>query len=286
MNMATQAHKGKPRVEREAKLAWVPFNLMRVSPLAQRDINQGWVNEIAAGMDLEELGYPHVNHRDGYWYIIDGQHRVEAYKLWDEDWQSQQIQCFTYEGLTEKQEADKFLKLNKRLNVSPFETFKVGLQAGHAEELAIAAIVSHLDMNISKQRSGLSISAVGTLRRVFRRGGPKTLRRALFVIRDAYGQAGLEAPVIEGISLVVQRYSEDILGDDMIIKALTFAAAGVSGLLNTAEVTHRSTGQPKSHCLAAAVVELVRKRQGGRRVQSWWRQENGHHDGEAVSTRA
>lgn len=283
--MAATAHhgsRGKPRIEREAKLAWVPLDLMRVAPMAQRDFVPAWAAKIAANMDLEKLGYPYANHRDGYWYVVDGQHRIEAYKIWDEGWQGQSIQCFTYEGLSEKEEADKFLALNDRLTVSTFEKFKVGLAAGRTEEMAIAAIVTHLGtmpglegMNISKQRRDMSISAVGTLRKVFRAGGPKVLRRTLFVIGKAYGQAGLEAPVIEGVGLVVQRYGE-VLDDDRMITALSYAAGGVSGLLNQAEVLRKATGNRKAHCVAAAAVDIIRKRRGGARIQSWWRQENGH----------
>lgn len=275
----TAAHKGKPRIEREARLAWVPIGLMRVSRLAQRDLNQSRVNKIAANMDLEKLGYPYVNHRGGLWWIIDGQHRIEAYKVWDEDWESQQIQCFTYEGLDEKQEADMFLDLNDQLTVSTFEKFKVGLKAEHTEEMAIAAIVSHLGMKISKQRSDLSVSAVGTLRKVFRSGGPKVLRRTLQILRDAYGQAGLEAYVIEGVGLMVQRFG-DTLDDERIVRSLQATAAGVSGLLNSAEVLRKTTGSNKGHCVAAAAVDIVRKntRRGEKRIPRWWRSENGYEE--------
>lgn len=274
--MTAPAHKGKPRVEREARLAWVPLSLMRVSQQAQRDYNPSWAAKIAADMELEQLGYPYVSHRDGYWWIIDGQHRFEAYKIWDEDWESQQIQCFTYEGLDEQQEAEMFLKLNNKLSVSTFEKFKVGLRAGRPEEVAIDSIVRHAGLKIGKKRAGLTISAVGTLRKVFNHlGGTGTLTRTLCIIRDAYGQEGLEAPVIEGIALVVHRYG-DMLDDERIIGALKFAAAGVSGLLNTAEVTHRSTGHSKAACVAAAAVDLIRARRGGKRIPKWWRtSENG-----------
>lgn len=278
---ATAPHKGKPRIEREAKLTWVPLSLMRVSPEAQRDLNQSRVNHIAANMDLEKLGYPYVSHRDGLYWIMDGQHRVEALKQWDDGWEQQRLECWSYEGLSEKEEADKFLDLNDQLAVSTFDKFKVGLNAGRQEETAIAAIVSHLGtleglegMNISKQRSQLSISAVGTLRKVYRMGGPKGLRRTLFILGHAYGQAGLEAYVMQGMGLVVHRYG-DMLEDQQIISALTAAAGGVNGLLNQAEVLRKTTGSHKAHCVAAAAVDIIRRRRGGTRIKKWWHTENG-----------
>jgi hypothetical protein len=46
------------RVQREARLQWVPISQMRVSPLAQRDLNQARVDRLAASFDPEQLGTP------------------------------------------------------------------------------------------------------------------------------------------------------------------------------------------------------------------------------------
>ncbi len=97
--------KGKPtgaKVERSAHLRWVPLGRMRVNPLAQRDLNQARVDKLVAEFDPEQLGTPVVNHRGECFYVIDGQHRFEALKVWlGEGWQSQQVQCEAYEGMSE-----------------------------------------------------------------------------------------------------------------------------------------------------------------------------------------
>ena len=102
---------GRPqgRIERAGRLRWVPLAQMRINPLAQRDLNQAWVAKLAAGFDLEQIGAPVVSHRGGWYYLIDGQHRIEALKLWLGSWEGQQVQCWCYEGLTEAQEAELFL---------------------------------------------------------------------------------------------------------------------------------------------------------------------------------
>lgn len=69
-----------PRVERDARLRWVPIPKMKINPLAQREVVPAWVDHIAADFDLEQIGTPSVNSRDGSFYIIDGQHRIEALK--------------------------------------------------------------------------------------------------------------------------------------------------------------------------------------------------------------
>jgi hypothetical protein len=126
-------------IEREARLRWVPIAEMRVSPLAQRELNTARVNKILNSFDLEQLGTPTVNERGGHFYIIDGQHRVEALK--GMGWEDQLVQCWTYVGLSEQEEAEKFLKLNDVLAVHGFAKFKVGVQAGRLEECDIDRIV-------------------------------------------------------------------------------------------------------------------------------------------------
>ena len=46
---------GKNRVEREARLKWVPISLMKVSPLAQREANQARIDRTAAGSDWMQV---------------------------------------------------------------------------------------------------------------------------------------------------------------------------------------------------------------------------------------
>jgi hypothetical protein len=61
------------RIERTARLRWVPLTQMRVNPLAQRDLNQTRVSQLAASFDVEQMGNPTVSHRGGWYYLVDGQ---------------------------------------------------------------------------------------------------------------------------------------------------------------------------------------------------------------------
>jgi hypothetical protein len=120
-----------------------------------------------------------VSHRGGWYYLIDGQHRIAALKLWLGSWEGQQVQCWCYEGLTEAQEAEVFLTLNDTLAVHAFARFKVSVQVGRGTEGDIDRIVRALGLRISQGRAGGGIAAVATLRRVYDRGGAAVLARAL-----------------------------------------------------------------------------------------------------------
>lgn len=256
------------RVEREARLKWVPIPKMKVSPVAQRELNQARVDRMAADPDLERLGTPTVNERDGNFYVIDGQHRIEM--LRQIGWGDQQVQCWTYAGLSEDEEAECFLKLNDVLAVHAFDKFRVGVTAGRDDETDIDRIVRAQGLCISRDEMPGAIGAVGTLRRVYKRADAKTLSRTLKIIKESYGDPGFTAPVIDGIGLLCQRYNGD-LNEAEAIKRLAASNGGVNGLLGKAENLRRQTGNYKSHCVAAAAVEIINSGRGGKKLPSWWK---------------
>lgn len=257
------------RVEREARLRWVPIAKMKVSPVAQRQLNQARVDRLAAEFDLEQLGTPTLSDRDGAFYIIDGQHRIAA--LEQIGWGDQQVQCWTYSGLTEQDEADKFDRLNDVLAVHAFDKFRVRVAANRDVEADINRIVTAAGLCISRESVPGAIGAVGTLRRVYVRSDGKTLGRSVRIIRDAYGDPGFEAAVIDGIGLLCQRYNGD-LNDEQATQKLAAAHGGVNGLLGKAEALRQRTGNYKSHCVAAAAVEIINSGKGGKKLPGWFKQ--------------
>lgn len=258
------------QIGQEAELQWVPLSQMQVNEVAQRDYNPRWAADLAAKFDVEEMGNPTVNHRDGAFHIIDGQHRIEALKLWlgEGKWEERSVECRVYEGLSDQQEAEKFLKLNDRLKPHSFDEFRVAVSAGRETEAEIARIVGEMGLKISRAKSG--IAATGTLKKIYVSGGQEALARTLIIIREAYGEAGFEGPVIEGVGLVVQRYAGEV-NDEQLVTKLASAKGGVGGLLNKANQLRLTTGNKKGQCVAAAVVELANRGAGGRKLPSWWR---------------
>lgn len=267
----TKTHNTDRRAERAARLVWVSLGLMRTPTMAQRELKPGRVDHIAANMDLEQIGTPTVNKRGGLFYILDGQHRIEAYKQWlGEGWENQQLHCWTYEGLSEEEEAETFLKLNDTLSVQAFDKFRIGLNANRPEEVEIAAIVQKAGLTISQSRAEGAIGAVGTLRRVYRREGHAVLARALGIIRDAYGTPGLEAAVIDGIGLLCGRYNGE-LETEKAVTRLASVAGGLAGLMNRAYFTKNQTNAPLNQCVASAAVDLINRGKGGKKLPSWWK---------------
>lgn len=255
------------RSAREAHLKWQPLALMRTSDVAQREINPARVDFLIANFDPEDFGTPTVSERDGILWVIDGQHRIAAAKaVLGED---QQVQCWTYSDLSEEDEAERFLKLNNYLAVNAMSKFRVSVAAGRERECEIDRVVRANGMVVTKDKIDGAIGAVGTLGRIYDRAGSKALGRTLRIVHGAYGDSGLEAPVLDGVGLVCQRYNGS-LNDDAAIERLASAAGGVVNLLARAETIRRQTGNAKSHAVAAAVVEVINRGRGGKKLPDWF----------------
>jgi hypothetical protein len=264
-------------VERIAKKGWVRLGDVRVNPVVQREFVPSKADRLARDFDTEHFGMPVINRRGGYAWCIDGQHRLAALKIWlGEGWEDQNFEAEVYEGLTETEEANAFLKRNDSMGVTVYNRFRIARVAGWEDETAVAGIVDKLGLTISRDRDQEGrIMAVGTLLKVYRRAGVDVLTRTLTIIRDAYGTAGLDAATISGMALVVHRYED--LDDAELIVRLNKANGGVSGMLAKATRTQRETGNPRQLCVAAAIIDTFNSlsaasRGGnGQRLLSWWR---------------
>lgn len=258
------------RFRTTSRVMEVALGKMTVSGRIQRDLNNSRVDYLRAHLDLDDLGLPVLNYRDGKFYIVDGQHRVKAVIEWLGDgWELQKIQCRVYENLSEKEEADMFDRLNDVLRVSAFAKFKTRLTALRPIETDIERIVRNLGLCISKDDVPGGISCVSVLVKVYNRANGPTLGKALGIIRDAYGDTGFEAIVIDGIGHLCQRYN-GVLNPEVLIDRLSTAHGGVKGLINKAAQIHQATGQPKAQCIAHAAVEIVNAKRGsGKKIPSW-----------------
>lgn len=262
--------KTTPKVDRDAVLRWVPLDQIHVSPVAQRDLTQARVDKILANLDLEQIGTPTVSERGDVFYVIDGQHRVEALRLYFADAPAIKIQCWAYFGLTQEGEAEKFLKLNDVLTVDSFSKFRVGVSAGRGVEVDIDRIVRANGCVVSRDGIPGAIGAVAALRKIYGTAGGACLGHTIRVIRDAYGDTGFDSYTLQGVALVIDRYGDEV--DDLtLVTRLEKARGGVKGLLQRAEHYRLTTGNNKTHCVAAAVVDTYNSGRGGKNLTSWWK---------------
>lgn len=258
------------RLKRKAKSGWVPLEKMRVREgVSQREFRPAWANEIARDFKIEKFGIPIVNQVGDWFWILDGAHRIGAFKQWLGDWKNQKAECLIYQDLSEKEEADLFLGLNAVKAVSALEKHIASVTAGHEEATNIDAIVRLKGLKISQYHGEGAVACVSTLGKVYRRGAD-CLARGLEIAHESYGNAGLEADVIDGIGLLISRYNGR-LDDKKAIRQLSATRGGVNGLRTRAGKLREQTGVQRAQCIAAAAVEIINRGKGGKKLPGWWK---------------
>ncbi|QSM90491.1 hypothetical protein I3U44_07415 [Mycobacteroides abscessus subsp. bolletii] len=246
-------------------LQWIPINQTRVSTRAQREQKQYRIDHIASAFDPDKFGTPTVNERDGIFWIIDGAHRIKA--LVQMGYDDQTVQCWSYVGLTEEQEAEKFLSLNDIKPVNGMDKFKVSVVAGRETESDIDRIVRSAGLTVGKGANG--IGSVAALEHVYKAAGPKGLSTTVRIIRDAYGMPGFSAKVIGGIGLFVANY-ETTFDQERLVTKLAGKHGGVNGLVGRAEQIKSAHGVSAPQGVAAAAVETYNQGRGGEKLPGWW----------------
>lgn len=261
---------------RPSKIRPVPLGSMRTPPalVTQREFRQAHADRIAADLDLDKIGFPIINHRDGIYWVLDGQHRVSALKQFgfgDKD----TIDCEVFEDLSDAEMAEIFLGRDARKPIPIYDKFHVSVTAGHRRERDIQRAVESNGQKISRNQKEGGVSAVGALGKVYDRSGDVVLGQVVRAINLGFSgePAAFDASIIEGLGLVFNRYNGRTNERDLGAR-LAELKHGSRELLRRAEAIRMRTGNQKKQCVAAAVVDLYNK---GRaplakdRLPSWWK---------------
>lgn len=259
------------RTRRASKVHPVPIAKMRIPPalVTQRPFRKAHGDDLAANLDLNKLGFPIVNHRDGNFWVLDGQHRVYALK--ENGFGDDVVDCEVYENLTDAEMADIFLGRDDRKSVDPFSKFHIACTAGRKREADIRRTVETQGLKVSKQRGEDCVGCVGALGRVYDRDGAVVLGQSLRTIKNAYAgdPDAFDKDVIDGVALIFNRYN-GATNEKELATRLGDSPHGVRGLLRRAESVRTRTGNQKAQCVAAVAVEIYNK--GGKhKLPSWWK---------------
>lgn len=252
------------RIEFTSRMGWVRLDEMKVSPVAQRALNPAWVDRLTQDFNPDVMGMLHVSHRDGWHYVVDGQHRRAAAIQWIGSDQS--VMCHIYEGLSASDEANLFLRLNSVKSQSPMSKYKVALTAGRPAEVDIDRIVRSSGLVIGTSKQLEEITCVTALLNTYQRSGPAGLAFALRVIRDAYGYDGFNRDIISALGLIKDRYGDGINEEKLVMR---LQKVGIVELRRKAKDWRETTGNPANQCHAHTMVVFY-NRGNGQRIDSWW----------------
>lgn len=261
MEPTTYPFDSEGRLIRPGRLVWIRLGDLVVDPQAQRGKTPG-INRIAAAFDPRLFGIPLVSIRDGKKYIVDGQQRCSAMiKL---GWSDRFVQCWAFDHLELKDEADVFLGTDDRTEIKALPKFHIARVAGRPAEIDIDRIVQANGYTVSTSERG--ISAVASLRRTYDLA-PGVLNAALLVIDQAYGPTGMRGEVLEGAGMVLARYT--LLEPADVAVKLNATRGGIGALSSKAHYEHKHSGMTWAHCYASAIVDLLNAGRGGKKLHPW-----------------
>jgi hypothetical protein len=254
----------------------VPIKHMRIptAGVSQRQFKASWGNQLAKELDLDRLGIPVVNHRDGVFWVIDGQHRV--YALRENGFGEYEIECEVYKNLSDEEMAAIFDGRNSRRTVHALDHFLVRCTAGSVRENGIRRVVESNGLYVAKARDKAenAVSCVSAMGRVYDTAGPVVLGRVLRAIKNAYGYStSFDAAVVQGLGLLFHRY-EGRVDEKEMTERMGDVRNGVRGIIQRAEALRTRTGGQKPQCVAAVLVDLYNKdRHAKHRIPSWWKEQ-------------
>ena len=129
----------------------------------QRNVSDTRAQRIACEYDPAKVGVLIVSHREGKYYIIDGQHRLNAMRILN----IEQTNCIVLEHMTYEQEADYFRKQNKdcrRLSLQ--DRFLAGVEAEDEMCVTINTIVNKNGFMINRSNHSNDPQALNAIKAV------------------------------------------------------------------------------------------------------------------------
>lgn len=172
------------------KLAYIPVSLLHIQPY-QRD-RQHYVMNIAENWDDSKCNVLTVAYdpENGWFNIIDGQHRAAAAKMRGIEY----LVCEIFNGLTQSSESALFVDSNinsKKLN--PYDTYKANMYITGDDETElskidkrIAAVCNKYGVRVkSGYNSANNLRSIPHTRKIIRREGEKCLEFIFQVVQGS-----------------------------------------------------------------------------------------------------
>lgn len=241
-------------------------------PIYQRDHDERKVIKIVAEFDEDSFGVVTVSRRtDGGLYVIDGQHRYLAALKMD----LPLIPIRIIEGLTENEEADRFLKLNATKQVSAVDKFKAQVVARYDDQVNINKIVKSFGWAVDSSKRDGVVSAVKALEYVY--GGAGELSKEagyalLMASLDAITQSwqlnadGTNVAMVKAVGKVLARYNRVIDRSRLVTKLRGTTPAQ---LIGQGIGNGKMAGVATHEALAQVIVNLYNVKLQKNQLPSW-----------------
>lgn len=234
-------------------------NNLKTDMTYQSPVKESQVKKIVRNFDPKKLHTIVVNKRaNGLFYIIDGQHRVEALK----ELGAPMIDATIHEGLTVEEEAEMYYGINDRPSKTPNMKGKSSLAFNepNAVEIDEAAYEVGLKIDYDKKKSGCDgyLIAYASLQDIHKKYGKDFLEIVLFTIKNSFGTESrfYQAYILRGVAQFISKYGRQI---DFNHLTNRLNELGFDKFLQEVN-KHRAAFSTKKECLPIALVDIYNKR--------------------------
>ena len=203
----------------EPMLKRIPIDSLKFAGY-QRELKQSKVNKIAKNFMPDIVGIGLVSFRDGEFWCLDAQHRIEAMKKLG----YKEVVCQVLTGLTYEQECRRFNVLNTgRTQLTANQVFHCRVEEKDKETLELVALFHKYRFDYNKNcgmKSDNVIGAVSKFVKIQKAYGNEMVDRVLKTIRNAwYGDKNsLASAIITGLATFFAE--NENVDDAMLVKAL------------------------------------------------------------------
>lgn len=191
-------------------IAEVPISLMRIDDSYQRLV-QNNIKKLMRNWNDEECQSLLVSYRDGYFYIMDGQHRFVVANVKN----ISHLVCEIYTGLSREQEAERFAKQNDNITrLTTYDTFKANLVYKEKVDCSIKKVCDKYNISVEKSNRAKNLKSVSSARTIVRNNGEKALEWILSVISDANWEDFTQSyggDMLEALYYTMQMNSNDLV---------------------------------------------------------------------------
>lgn len=185
----------------KSNLTMLPTSKLR-STEYQKSINNTQVSYIVSNFDVRLFDPIIVSkRRDGFYYVIDGQHRLQACKRM----KKKEIPCFIVDATSKEEEAKLFRLINcksAKRAANPCDDYNAALIAEDVETTAINTIISRWMFKVNSHKEDNCICAVSTLRWIYKHFGEQLLNVEMEILRKAYNgiSVSLQSNFLKGLA--------------------------------------------------------------------------------------
>lgn len=255
-----------PKITSFIKKLRIPFSELRIHPVAQRKLMQGWVNRLAVALDLNALGTIHtVEYKRGRtiaMWVVDGQHRTEAVKKAATD--SKMPDLFDWEAdvilhtdVTSDAGACKlFRELNYSRPIRAHDKYLTAVIEGDPSAVGAKQIAEMFNLKPSDGKRDGCIACMDAMRKCWIKDGGLSLEKTVRILTAAWGPTkdAVDAKVLYGLHAVMLKHGEGLDIDALIRKLSTFPG-GPGALIGDARGLERHGTISKSKAVAQIIID-------------------------------